>query len=43
MGWLAVITSLLPEVLERAARMDPGTIYLGAVIDLTADPLTARD
>lgn len=43
MGWVDVITSLLPEVLERAARMDPGTIYLGALIDLNADPLRSRD
>jgi len=42
-GWSDVITAVLPEVLERAARMDPGTIYIGAVIDLTADPLSARD
>lgn len=42
-GWSEVITAFLPEVLDRAARMDPGTIYLGAVIDLTADPLSARD
>jgi hypothetical protein len=42
-GWLDVITALLPAVLERAARMDPGTIYLGALIDLNADPLRQRD
>jgi hypothetical protein len=42
-GWLDVITALLPEVLERVARMDPGTIYLGALIDLNADPLRQRD
>jgi hypothetical protein len=42
-GWLDVITALLPEVLERVARMDPGTIYLGALIDLNADPLRQSD
>jgi hypothetical protein len=42
-GWLDVITALLPAVLERAARMDPGTIYLGALIDLNANPLRTND
>jgi hypothetical protein len=42
-GWLDVITALLPAVLERTARMDPGTIYLGALIDLNADPLGSSD
>jgi hypothetical protein len=43
MGWLEVITALPPEVLDRAARMDPGTIYLGAMIDPNADPLGPID
>jgi len=38
-GWSDVITVVLPRVLERAARMDPGTIYVGAHIDLNTDPL----
>lgn len=38
-AWLAVISDLLPVVLSRAARLDPGVMYLGGTINLDANPL----
>jgi hypothetical protein len=42
-GWLDIITRYLPDVLERVARMDPRTIYLGVEIDLDDNPLRPRN
>ena len=38
-GWISLITPLLPEVLARAVRLDPTVIYLASPIDLDASPL----
>lgn len=38
-GWLELISRVLPSVLDRVARMDLHTLYMGRRIDLDADPL----
>jgi hypothetical protein len=42
-GWGRLVAGLLPVVLERAQRLDPGVIYLGSPIDLDANPLRPID
>jgi len=42
-GWLRLVLSLLPSVLDRAKRLDPHMIYLGSEIDLDAEPLRPRN
>jgi hypothetical protein len=42
-GWGRLVAGLLPAVLERAQRLDPGVIYLGSPIDLEGNPLRAID
>jgi len=41
-GWLELMAQFLPDVLQRVARMDPQTIYIGAEIDLDTNPLSVR-